>query len=256
MELLTIGWSKFATEECQSGSGNSYTVHTTDGLCEIIKECWDMRVPGAGEVGIDRKVLVPVPVNFKDQSPAFFCPARMDLTKGLPVQARVKTRQEGEDPFVEIYVEYEDAVKFGFSETPAAFCDIVCYSAEALEENDGERTTDCDWEIVTILARTGKESEPMFPLAMARNFLEKPGGTKGIYTSKEFAEAIYFHSGRGIKVLDTQDREHRELLNKLNALSRESKEDREHRELLNKFNALSREGKELINSPDNPLRET
>jgi hypothetical protein len=86
-------------------------------------------------------------------------------------------------------------------EVPAKRVDVVCYSAEALLENNGTRThLDCNWEIVCLLASTG-EKEPMLPLAMARNYLEMPGGTKGEYTAKEFAEAIYYWSSkRGVKV--------------------------------------------------------
>jgi hypothetical protein len=41
----------------------------------------------------------------------------------------------------------------------------------------------------------------MNPLAMARNFLEKPGGTKTFYSSKCFAESVYYWScNKGIAV--------------------------------------------------------
>jgi hypothetical protein len=36
----------------------------------------------------------------------------------------------------------------------------------------------------------------MNPLTMARNFLEKPGGTFCEYTAREFAEAVYYWSRR------------------------------------------------------------
>ena len=123
----------------------------------------------------------------------------------MPVQARVVQRQDGEDPYLETSVSTFVARSLGWEPTPAKRVEIVCYSAEASEENDGHRTTDCEWEIVTILARPTleAETEPMLPSAMARNFLEKPGGTKGEYSAQEFAEAIYFHhSKKGIRVVD------------------------------------------------------
>jgi len=55
------------------------------------------------------------------------------------------------------------------------------YHKDALLENGGERTTNCDWEVVAILA-SAIPNEPM-PLTMARNFLQKPGGTKSVYTA-------------------------------------------------------------------------
>jgi len=211
-EIPTIGWSNFALENSRPGTGNSYTTYTNEELIAAIQLSWAYRTPGAGETTLDRKVLVPVPVTINPNIrkhdppytvPAFYCPGRMPLQLGMPIESRVTQRQEGEDPYVETYITLANALALGYEETPAKRVNIVCYSAEALEENDGERTTNCEWEIVTILAESelDKPSEPMMPLAMARNFLEKPGGTKGEYSAQEFAEAIYFHSQRGIRVI-------------------------------------------------------
>lgn len=216
MTAPTIGWSDYAQKHARPGTGNSYTVLTDQELVETVQLHWDSRKPGAGETGIDRKVLVPVSriinPNIREQeppfdTPAFYCPPRMPLQAGMPIQARAKQRQEGEDPYLETFISTKDAVALGFEPTPAKRVNIVCYSADALEENNGHRTTNCDWEIVTIIAvpTTVDEDpgeEPMLPLAMARNFLEKPGGTKGVYSAREFAEAIYHHSQKGIRVAD------------------------------------------------------
>ena len=121
---------------------------------------------------------------------------------GMNVEAELKVRQEGEDPYIETFVTEAEARRHdALILLPAASVDIVCYSAEALLENGGTRSTDCDWEVVCILCRSDEEREPMTPLAMARNYLEMPGGTKSDYTAKEFADAIYYWSSqRGIKV--------------------------------------------------------
>jgi hypothetical protein len=105
---------------------------------------------------------------------------------------------------VEVFVSEKVAQEHGaLVVRPARTVDIVCYSAEALMENDGGRSTDCDWEIVTFLCTDEDEQEPMTPLTMARNFLEKPGGTRSVYTSREFAESIWHHASvRGIRVKD------------------------------------------------------
>lgn len=191
--MPTIGWSEFARQHSCWQEGNSYTTLSESQVIALVQENWDKREPGDGETGIDRKVLVPVPLD------EFFCAPRMPLVPGLPIKAEVFQRQEGEDLYVQIFVTWEDAIRFGFKPERAAACKIVCYSAEALLENGGERSTDCEWEIVTILATNGQK-EPMTPLTMARNFLEKPGGTKGVYTAEEFAEAIWFWSNQGIRV--------------------------------------------------------
>lgn len=192
---LTLGWSSFARLNSRWQKGNSYTTLDEAEVVRLVQEHWGQRKPGAGETDCSRKVLVPVPPK------GFYIAPVAKLVMGMPVQAEVVQRQEGEAPYVQHFVTPEDALNHGaMLETPAEFVDIVCYSAEALLENDGERSTDCEWEIVTILAMRGLRSEPMPPLTMARNFLEKPGGTKGVYTAQEFAEAIWHWSNKGIRV--------------------------------------------------------
>jgi len=202
MSTPTIGWSQFAIGRHTATSGNSYfttKLSTADDHAEVIlrvKDKWPLRKPGDGEGDcLDRKILVPVPPEH------FYCPPRAKLVMGMPVQAEVVQRQEGEEPFVEKFVTPEDAEKFGaIVEIPAAFVDVVLYSAEALLENDGERSTDCEWEIVCILARQQEDAEPMPPLTMARNQLEMAGGTAGHYTSEEYAKSIWYHANKGITI--------------------------------------------------------
>jgi len=195
---LNIGWSKFALDRHLEGTGNSFfrllthRLSPQDMVIERVKQNWDKAYPGQGETGLDRKIVVPV-------DPAGFFLSTTALREDLPVRAEVVRRQPGEDPYVELYVDADEAKALGIDYEPALFANIVLYSAEALLENGGERTTDCDWEIVCVLA-SNVEKESMPPLTMARNFLEKPGGTKSFYTAQEFAEAIYDKSQRGIKI--------------------------------------------------------
>lgn len=196
----TIGMSQFARERHRPGTGNSYTLMTEEQLIYLVGACWEKRKPGKGETGLDRKVVVPVPWG------GFYMPT-IGIQPGLPVRAEVTRRQEGEDYFVETYVSLADVERLGLVMNQPNHVEIVCYSSEALLENNGTRSTDCDWEIVAILAserREGDEDEPMRPLTMARNFLQKEGGTKSEYTAEEFAKAIYYWSTKGgIKVKDT-----------------------------------------------------
>lgn len=198
---ITVGWSNFALKRHTPDSGFSYTnlqygdSQIKDEVCSLVMEHWKDAIPGDGETDLSRKVLVPVP------NRGFWCPPRARIVEGLPVQAEITTRQDGEDPYVETFVWEDDAISHGvFAVRQAHKVQIVCYSAEALTENNGKRSTDCDWEIVSLNCDDG-ESSHMPPLTMARNMLEKPGGTKSDYTGKEFAEAVW-HSGtqRTLKV--------------------------------------------------------
>ena len=187
-EYPTIGLSEFAKNNSIREKGYSYTTLPLEAVIKQIQENWDQRIPGSGEPNTDRKVLVPIsPINF-------YCPLRAKLVEGLPIQTKAIRRQDGEDLYLETYVKESDAIKFNaLIERPAVEVNVVCYSAEAVQENNQKRSTDADWEIITYLATDGG-IEPMSPLVMARNYLEMPGGTKTDYSAQQFAEAIYHHS--------------------------------------------------------------
>ncbi|CAB4196785.1 Protein of unknown function DUF3228 [uncultured Caudovirales phage] len=73
----------------------------------------------------------------------------------------------------------------------AKYVTCVLYHKDVLDENN-ERETDAEWEIVAIKARVSKEEEPMDPYTMARNFLHLKGGTKGDFSAQQFAESIVY----------------------------------------------------------------
>jgi len=60
---------------------------------------------------------------------------------------------------------------------PCNFVDIILYRADVLEE-DGDRSTDADWEIVSINGRLKEEAAPIDPLTIVRNWKHLPGGTE------------------------------------------------------------------------------
>lgn len=192
---MLIGWSNFAIERHRKGTGNSFFEISREEVVQRVLEAWEKRYPGQGETGVDRKVVIPI-------NPEGFFVSLAPVVDGMPLKAEVVRRQPHEDPFIETYIDTKDAERLGIKPFSAKFCNIVCYSREALLENDGEVSTDCDWEIVAVLA-SHKEKESMPPLTMARNFLEMPGGTKSVYTAEEFAVAIYENSKRGVKIKDS-----------------------------------------------------
>ena len=112
------------------------------------------------------------------------------LTETTPLRARFAARRPGEAAFVEVQA-------IG-RKTEAVAVDIILYSRALLIEEGEIPDVDTDYEIVSINARTSAEPEPMSPMAMARNFLELPGGTKAEYTAAQFAEAIIYWSTRAM----------------------------------------------------------
>ncbi|MAG25925.1 hypothetical protein CMI47_10140 [Candidatus Pacearchaeota archaeon] len=169
---------------------------TNDTVADTALTFWDERQPGQGETTLDRKVVVPVPAI------GFVCTTVL-ITEQMknawinPIRSVIRQREEGEDLFIGNELRPWAAKLQGIKiePEPCNFAKVVCYSAEALLENGGERTTTDDWEIVCIIA-SPVENEPMSPLAMARNMLRKTGGTMGTYTAAQFAESVYYWSQR------------------------------------------------------------
>jgi hypothetical protein len=185
-----VGVSDFYRQNAIFAKGNSYSTLSPERIAEMVVGHWSLRKPGTGEGDrVDRKVVVPIdPLQFPN---SFFCPPRVPLVVGLKLQARVVQRQAGEEPHVDVYVLPEDATNY--TAQPAAQVGVVCYSAEALLENGGSRSTGELWEIVTLLCSDGAKPELMTPLTMARNTLSKPGGTPPAvpYTAEEWAAAVW-----------------------------------------------------------------
>ena len=132
-------------------------------------------------------VVLSIPPGFADFR---FYSGVTVLTETTSLRARFAARRSGEAAFVE--------VKAIGRKTEAVAVDIVLYSRALLVEEGEHPEADTDYEIVSINARTSAEPEPMFPMAMARNFLALPGGTKAEYTAAQFAEAIIYWSTRAM----------------------------------------------------------
>lgn len=203
----SLALSDFYRANSTREKGNSYCLYPERTFLHLVSGGWPWRKPGTGETGLDRKVVVSIPRPTNQETgeltyfSEFFCPPRVKLVTGMPLRVEVVERQKGEDPSVEVYITPEDAAQYGYVETVAKKIDVVCYSAAALLENGGARSSDAEWEVVTLLCAE-HETEPMTPLTMARNQLEKPGGTKPEtpYDSDTWAQAVWAHANRGVKV--------------------------------------------------------
>ena len=207
MSTPTIAWSDFARQRHRKGTSYSYFVGEESELINLIKIYWNKRVPGQGEQDLSRKVVVPLLPskelsNFlAEDLSKMFRGSSAKIKKGMKIKASVGQRQEGEDLFIATRLKkswyrklLEKLTGNDGMESPQ-FVSVVLYSREALLENDGEVSSDAEWEIVAIIC-SDVEKEPMRPLTMARNMLQKAGGTKSTYTAEEFAESIYYWSQR------------------------------------------------------------
>jgi len=179
-QALKLGWSGFASERYVPGGHHTGFAGTHDELLERVRRRWSDRRPGQGRDDLDQVVIVPV-------DPAGFISSTVLVTETTELSAALVRRQSHEAPYIEVTAD-------GLREE-ASFASVVLYSAATLEENGGSRSGDFDWEVVALLAGP-VEVEPMDPLTMARNMLEKTGGTYCAYTADEYAEAIWYWARR------------------------------------------------------------
>lgn len=128
----------------------------------------------------DGVILVDLTAGYEHRK---FYSSIVKLDEKTVLNASYAPRRLGEAPFVRVGAKAGKQV--------AKYVTFVCYRADVLEEND-ERQTDAEWEVVAIKARVTKEEEPMDPYTMARNFLHLKGGTKGDFSAEEFAKSIVY----------------------------------------------------------------
>lgn len=181
----SVGWSNFALKHHFGIDANARVLVSPEAFLSYIPLAWEKRVPGFGREAGDLSAVVVVPL-------ALEAPAQvvrncwLSVTQATDLKAEVIRRQAHEDPFVLVT---------GVGEpTPTKHVRVVLYSAANLLANGGSRSGPFEWEIVAVLATPWDEPEPMQPLTMARNYLQKPGGTFCAYTVEQFAFATYFWS--------------------------------------------------------------
>lgn len=177
---LKLGWSDFAAGRHVPHGKHTWFEGTAEALLARVRSGWTARRPGAGRADLTQVVLVPV-------DPAGFVSSTVSVNADTVLHAVYDRRQAQEEGFVRVTADGE--------REPAVHASVVMYSAETLQENDGQRSGDFDWEVVCLIAGVVAE-EPMDPLTMARNMLEKPGGTYCAYTAEQYAESIWYWAAR------------------------------------------------------------
>ena len=121
----------------------------------------------------------------------FTCPF-VKINDNSILKAEVSRRREEEEPYIRI------KAKNG-TELKAGSVDIILYRSDVLKETN-EQTTNSDWELISFHAvPLGIEHMPMGPVTMMRNQLQLTGGTKGSYSSCQWAESVKFWQEYAIK---------------------------------------------------------
>lgn len=178
---MRIGVNQFVRRQTAE-SKYSHFEGSWDELVELVEtNFYYCRKPGYR----DGVILVLVP-------PGRFFSGVVEVTPDTQLRATFAARHEEERPFIQV-----EAV--GAEKLPARAVEIVLYRRDVLLEEPGGASTGADWEIVSINARPTCESEPLTPVAMARNFFVLPGGTKAEYATEEFARSIIYWSKRAMR---------------------------------------------------------
>lgn len=175
-----IKCSEFVKRQTKD-SGFSHYSGTWDDLEKVVTEC--MRNTHNVRPGYkDGVVLVDLAFTGFERLGKFYS-ALVKIYPETKLNVSYAPRLIGEDPFIRVSAKAD--------KQEAKYVTFVCYRADVLDEDD-DRSTDAEWEIIAIKARMTKEEEPMDPYTMARNFLHLKGGTKADFTAQQFAESILY----------------------------------------------------------------
>lgn len=167
-ELLvpTIGINDFVRRQTED---SQYT-HYKGSWNDLINRTTEQFVKGDFSYGY-RDGVILVHMEEGEARNLFFTYTDFEMFEGMKLETvfeKVKGR-EHEPPQLQIRIKEP--------KNKCNFVDIVLYRHDVLEE-DGDASTDCDWEIVSINGRLKEEAPPMDPLTITRNWKHLPGGTE------------------------------------------------------------------------------
>lgn len=169
----TIAVSQFARDRHVADSRFSHFEGSWGDLVHRTLTYWPHHKPGYR----DGVVLVPV-------APEGFKSSIVTLQEGDRIEGHYTARRKGETPRRASWI-----VRDGAKKDDAVAVDIVLYRADVLEE-DGDRSTDADWEIITVNARITEEEAPMKAGTLMANHFKADGGTATNMTPEEFEAAL------------------------------------------------------------------
>lgn len=170
MTAQLVAVSNFVRRQTKD-SEFSYFDGTEEELVDRVTKSFSNALPGYR----DGVILVPV-------SPIKFYTSVIQLREGDELVGEFKARRDGELPTKNVRV-------VGGQKLTAGAVDIVLYHKDVLAENN-ERSSNAEWEIVSINARPDANPMPISVGALMRNYFGEPGGTDTKMTAEEFVEQL------------------------------------------------------------------
>lgn len=115
----------------------------------------------------------------------FVCPY-VKITHSTRLVSSVVKRNNNEESYIQTRALNGKNIATGKVE-------LILYRHDVLKENK-ENTTNAKWELISFNAiPKGLDSMPIGPVTMMRNQLCLKGGTKGFYSSEEWAKSVRFY---------------------------------------------------------------
>ena len=168
------------------GSGKTYTdTMSFDQIASIAEE--NLNNNNYKEGYRDGVIIITLD---KEISSEFICPL-VKINENTDLMAKMVKRRKDEDYYIQIRA-------LNGKELVTSTVDLILYRSDVLKETN-ENSTDADWELIAFMAKPENIKMPMGPVTMMRNQLQRTGGTKGDYTSKEWAESVEFWQEYAIK---------------------------------------------------------
>ena len=175
----SVGVNSFVTRQTKD-SGKTYA--KTVSFDEIAQHASDQLRKGKFKKGYrDGVILVKVSENLIDN---FVCPI-IKIDQNTQLKAEYVKRRENEEFYIRMRALNGTPLK-------TKNVDLILYRNDVLKETN-ENETNTEWELISFHAiPDGINDLPMGPITMMRNQLELEGGTKGIYSSEQWAESVNF----------------------------------------------------------------
>ena len=181
-----VGVNEFVKRQIK-GSGKTYSLMSFDEIANFSEKQLNNNNYNKGYR--DGVVLIPVSNN---QLKMFHSPL-VKIDKNTKLIAEFKKRRIEEEGYISIKALNGKPLTLDSVE-------LVLYRNDVLKETNEESTT-CDWELISFHGvPPGYDTLPMGSITMMRNQLQKRGGTKGHYSSKEWAESIDFWQKYALKL--------------------------------------------------------
>ena len=178
--METVGISEFVKEQSKK---NGKTQASDKLLNQITQYATDKLNNNQFKEGYRDGVII-IEIKNPEICEKFKCPI-VKINNNTKLICNVTKRRENEENYLQIRALNGDILKTGKIE-------LILYRKDVLKETN-ENSTNDKWELISFHAvPEGIDYLPMGPITMMRNQLQLPGGTKGNYSSKQWAESVNF----------------------------------------------------------------